>query len=189
MSKIVLVSALELEHGDSKDLFGVPIHITGLGKIAAASKMTEIICLEKPGLVINFGSCGNLKTHKVGDVLKVGKVHNNIDCRPMADYGVTPFTNIGPIVIDEESDINCFTTDQFFHQDKVHEYTPKYNEMTRSCNIVDMECYALAHTCLKYNIAFHSYKWVSDDGESLDWRTNAAIGFENFKSLFKEKYL
>ena len=184
--KISFVSALELEHNNTEILAGHPVHITGLGKILAASKMTEIICLHKPDLVINFGSCGNLKSHKVGEILKVGKVHNDIDGRPLTEYGVTPFSNHGIITLDTSSDIHCFTTDHFYDKVLHTDYRLKYLDMIASCNIVDMECYALASVCEKYNVPFHSYKWVSDDGESFDWRTNAAIGFENFKKMMEE---
>ena len=78
MSKIILVSATPLEHGGLKDINGVPIFQVGIGKINAASNLTEILWNEEPDIVVNFGSCGNLKNHKVGAILEVGEVINDM---------------------------------------------------------------------------------------------------------------
>ena len=186
MSKIILVSATPLEHGGLKELYGVPIFQIGIGKINAASNLTEILWNEEPDVVVNFGSCGNLKDVKVGDVIEVGEVHNNIDCRPFADFGVTPENNIGPIRL-SNSGVKLFTTDQIYDNSRT-DYAQKYLEMIDSCDIVDMECYALAYVCKQRDIPFKSYKWVSDDGEVDKWEENAAIGFENFKKKFYEDF-
>jgi adenosylhomocysteine nucleosidase len=79
MGKVILVSATPLEHGGLKELNGIPIFQVGIGKINAASNLTEILWNEEPDVVINFGSCGNLKNHKVSEVIEVGSVYNNID--------------------------------------------------------------------------------------------------------------
>ena len=50
MGKIILVSATPLEHGGLKDINGVPIFQTGIGKINSAMNLTEIILNEKPDL-------------------------------------------------------------------------------------------------------------------------------------------
>ena len=92
MDKIILISATPLEHGGLKDLNGVPIFQTGIGKINSAMNLTRILELVKPDLVVNFGSCGNLKNHKVGEVIEVGTTYNNIDVRPFAEYVCTPET-------------------------------------------------------------------------------------------------
>lgn len=186
MSKIILVSATEIEHGGLTELGGFPIFQIGLGKISAASNLAEIICNENPDVVINFGSCGNLKDNKVGTVLEVGVVHNNIDGRPLAPYGCTPFTDLCELQL-SDSGVHLFTTDQFYDEVRT-DYAEKYMEMIGECDIVDMECYALAQVCEQRDIKFHSFKWVSDDGDSTKWEANAKIGFENFKELFKLRF-
>ena len=65
MNKIILVSATPLEHGGIKDIHGVPIFQTGIGKINSAMNLTRILELVKPDLVVNFGSCGNLRIIKL----------------------------------------------------------------------------------------------------------------------------
>ena len=185
-TKVILISATPLEHGGLKQIFGFPIFQVGIGKINAASKMTEILWNEEPDIVINFGSCGNLKNHKVGEVLEVGSVYNNIDVRPFAQYGCTPETDLCEIKL-STSDIKCFTTDQIYDNTRT-DYAQKYLEMIDKCNIVDMECYALAQVCKERDIPFRSFKWVSDDGNIDTWHENAAIGFKNFKLTLEEYF-
>ena len=184
--KIVLVSATPLEHGGIKELLGFPIFQVGIGKINAASNLTEILWNEEPDIVVNFGSCGNLKNFKVGEVIQVGEIYNNIDCRPFADFGVTPEDNIGSIKI-SNSGIKLFTTDQIYDNTRT-DYAEKYLEMIKECDIVDMEGYALAYVCKQRDIPFISFKWVSDDGNVDTWHQNAAIGFENFKWKLSEYF-
>ena len=185
--KIILVSATPLEHGGVRELFGFPIFQVGIGKINAASNLTEILWNEEPDIVVNFGSCGNLKNHKVGEVLEVGTVYNNIDARPFAEYGCTPETNFCEIKL-TKTNIKCFSTDQFYDSHRI-DYSEKYLEMIDKCDVVDMECYALAQVCKQREIPFYSFKWVSDDGTPGDWEANAKIGFENFKKIFVDFFL
>ena len=182
MTKIILVSATPLEHGGLKDINGIPIFQTGIGKINSAMNMTDILnSYNEVDVVVNFGSCGNLKNHKVGEVIEVGEVYNNIDVRPFAEYGCTPETPDCEIKL-SDSGVKCFTTDQIYDNTRT-DYAKKYLEMINKCDIVDMECYSLAYVCKKYGVDFKSYKWVSDDGNIDSWEENAAIGFENFKKV------
>ena len=182
MSGTILVSATPLERGGVNWIEDYPIFNVGIGKINSAMNMIDLIHEHQPELVINFGSCGNLKNHKVGDVMEVGKVYNNIDVRPFAEYGCTPESPYCEIKL-SESNINCFTTDQIYDNTRT-DYAKKYLEMINTCDIVDMESYALAYVCKNYNIPFKSFKWVSDDGNIDTWEKNASIGFENFSSIF-----
>jgi adenosylhomocysteine nucleosidase len=187
MYNIILVSATPLEHGGLKNLNGVPIFQTGIGKINSAMSMADILTSDtKVDLVVNFGSCGNLKNHKVGEVIEVGTTYNNIDVRPFAEYGCTPESSDCELKV-SDSGIKCFTTDQIYDNTR-SDYAEKYLEMIRTCDIVDMECYSLAYVCKKYGVKFVSYKWVSDDGDIHKWEENAAIGFQNFTEQFMQTY-
>lgn len=178
MGKIILVSATPLEHGGLTELHGIPIFQVGIGKVSAATNLTEIILTERPDVVINFGSCGNLKNHKVGSILQVGEIINDLDTMGLSE---NPTIRLG------NNDIKCFTTDTIY--DNTHDrYTDTYNQSIKDCNIVDMECYALAQVCKKLEIEFQSYKWVSDDGTPGTWEENAKIGFENFTKVLNEEY-
>jgi len=181
MSKTILVSATPIEHGGLIEINGLPIFQVGIGKINSTMNMVDLIHNHQPDLIINFGSCGNLKNHKVGEVIEVGTVYNNIDARPFADYGCTPESSHCELKL-SNSGIKCFTTDQIYDNTRT-DYAEKYLEMIDKCDIVDMECYSLAYVCMKYGVDFKSYKWVSDDGNIDTWEENAAIGFENFKKI------
>jgi len=162
MRKIILVSATPKEHGGLTELYGIPIFQVGIGKVSAATNLTEIILTERPDVVINFGSCGNLKNHKIGGLLQVGKVINDLDTMGLSEN--PPIKLCG-------TDIKCFTTDTIY--DRTHSrYTDTYNSAIEDCNIVDMECYALAQVCKRMGVEFQSYKWVSDDGTPDDWEDN-----------------
>ena len=187
MSNILLLSATPLEHGESK-VGDIPIHITGIGKISAALRTTELIKEHRPLLVINFGSCGNLKNHKVGELLSVGTVYNDIDARPFGDYGQTPFTPLKEIGLDSKSDIKCFTTDIIYDRNRT-DYPTTYKSMIDECDVVDMELYAIGYVCKYYSKPLLSYKWVSDDGETDKWEENAMKGFEEFKKEILNKFV
>ena len=184
MSNILLISATKLEHHD-EELFGIPIHIIGVGKVEAALNTKKLIenhklahAGGKPSRVINFGSCGNLKNHHRGEVLEVGEIYDDF-------YGcVVPEHE--PIEV-SKSPFKLFTTDTFY--DKFATYSNSYHQNINRCDLVDMEGYSIAKVCQNERISLSLYKWVSDDGSTEDWEANAAAGYNNFKKLFKEKYL
>ena len=121
MSKYLFLSATELEHQEL-EIFGSEIHIIGVGKINAAMNTTRLIEKYNPSHVINFGSCGNLQNHKIGEVLTVGKVYNNIDVRPLLNMDTPLFMDWVSITLQGKSDIKCFSTDQFYDKHRT-DYT------------------------------------------------------------------
>ena len=111
--------------------------------------------------------------------LEVGEVINDFDTMGLSENIPIKLSNTG---------IKCFTTDTIY--DNTHQqYTDSYLKSIADCNIVDMECYALAQVCKQREIPFYSFKWVSDDGTPGDWEANAKIGFENFKKIFVDFFL
>jgi adenosylhomocysteine nucleosidase len=174
MSNILLVSATKLEHHDD-NIGGVPIHIIGVGKVESALNTYKLIKKYKPSRVINFGSCGNLKNHKVGDVLEISEVYDDF-------YGcVVPEHN--PILLRPVGH-TLFTTDTFY--DLNNTYSDYYTKMIEYCDVVDMEGYSIAKVCMEEKVSLSLYKWVSDDGNSQDWAANAAVGYNNFKKHLLE---
>ena len=87
----------------------------------------------------------------------------------------------------KDSNITCFSTDTFFElgEDYHHSYTFRRSR----CDVAEMELYSVALVCQQENIPVYGYKWVSDDGEEGKWEENAAIGYNNFKKVFKENFL
>jgi adenosylhomocysteine nucleosidase len=178
MSKILLLSATDLEHGQSH-LYDNEIHIIGIGKINAAVNTASLIRQYRPDVVVNFGSCGSVKHFPIGEVLKVGTVVNDID--------VMNISKDRDIILQGKGDITCCTTDHFYDKSrKVQSKTFSYRE---DIDIVDMEIYGIAAACRSLNVFCYSYKWVSDYGDLDQWRENAAKGFEEFKYTFKNTFL
>ena len=189
MSDILLLSATKLEH-DVTNVLGTDVHITGVGKINAAMNTTKLIHIHHPRMIVNFGSCGSGgNKHEIGELLKIKWCYNDIDCRPFAGYGWTPFeNNLGVIQLDTpDGDTSCFTSDTFYEKNSI-QYSNMYMDTLDIVDVVDMELYAIAQVCRHYNIPLYSYKWVSDDGNPDDWLENSKIGFQNFKDLFSKNH-
>lgn len=178
MSKIFLAAVAE-ELNFSKQLNGIPVHICGVGKLNAA--LGAFHCI-KNGFteIINIGSCGSIN-HPYGEILKIGKVYQDIDARPICDYGLSPFEAPEPfLTIDPGSDISCFSTDYFYDKSQTEKYSKDYLNKIQSCSVFDMECYAMAKVCRTYGIKFSSFKWISDDGDVDHWIDNCRVSLEKF---------
>jgi hypothetical protein len=164
MLDILLVSATAKEHKDS-EIYGVPIHQVGIGKVEAGLNTLQLIKAKKPDIVINFGSCGNLKDYKPGDVKEVKMVYNDFYAGRLYSYP--------PIKLNtrlDDSYIRCFTTDTFYELGEDYHHSYKFRK--------DQE-----------SIPVYGYKWISDDGVENEWEQSAAIGYDNFKKIFKEQFI
>ena len=54
------------------------------------------------------------------------------------------------------------------------------------CDIVDMEAYAIARVCKKYDVDFKCFKYISDKADenaASDWRENIKKGNELFQTM------
>lgn len=188
MSKRVFIVALMDEVDNASTILGYPVIFSGVGKINATMAAWQAFS-EGYQEVINIGSCGSLKL-KRGDVVKVGITTQDIDCTPLCEYGSTLSDPIGKqIVLDRKKYKNtCFTTDYFFDINQRQKYSNDYLDMVINSTIFDMECFALAKVCKRYNLDFSSYKWVSDDGDASHWKENCKLGFEKVKKLLHEQF-
>ena len=187
MNKILFIAALPEETGLISDILGHPIIYSGVGKINATMAAYRAFS-EGYNQIINIGSCGSLN-HSAGEIIKVGSVFQDIDGTPLCDYGETPFEAKGTnkqIVLDRTVSTTCFTTDYFYDHSQIDKYSSSYLKMVNSCSILDMECYALAKVCKRFNLQFSSYKWVSDDGDGGDWAENCKIGLTKVIETLKD---
>lgn len=178
MPNIVFLSATPLETSGTM-IMNYPIIYTGVGKINAAMTTTDTILSLKPDIIVNFGSCGSLKNIEPGRILKVGEVHNDIDCYPLTPYGVTPFSDAGIFKFENTSNVKCITTDRFYDSSR-KDYSKNFKNHIKKMSIVDMELYAIAQVCNRYGVPLISYKWVSDSGDMSHWKKNAKIGYDKF---------
>jgi len=106
------IIALKEEVNHVEEINGSKILFSGVGKINAAIGVHELI-RQGAKEIINIGSCGS-SMHGVGEIIKIGKVFQDIDGSPICAYGHTPFEEDShSIVLDEQSPHTCFTTDYF----------------------------------------------------------------------------
>jgi adenosylhomocysteine nucleosidase len=187
MNKKVFIVAVSDEVDIQGKILEYPVIFSGVGKINATMAAMSALHLGY-NEIINIGSCGSLKL-PVGKIAKVGQVFQDIDATPLDEYGSTPFdANSKQIILDTNSDISCFTTDYFYDNNQLSKYSPYYLEMIEKCSIFDMECFAIAKICKRYNVKFSSYKWISDDGDHSHWKENCKIGFEKVKVILNEQF-
>jgi adenosylhomocysteine nucleosidase len=179
MNKVFIIALPEETDCISK-INGIDILYSGVGKINAA---TAAGYAHKLGYdeIINIGSCGSLK-HSPGTIINVGKVYEDIDIRPLCEYGYTSREGSNNYIV-SDTNYTCFTTDYFVDLTHKNKYSEEYIKMIHSCDIFDMECFAIASVCNKFNIKFSSYKWVSDNGNGSDWKENCKLGLNSVINL------
>lgn len=175
--KTAFIIALPDEVHHAEELHGIPVFYSGVGKINAALRAAEVI---HKGFtdIINIGSCGSVK-HKLGEIIPVGKVLQDIDGRPLSEYGHTPFEEDShTIVLDAALPHSCFSTDYFYDHKQHAKYSPEYHAMINSCSVFDMELFAIAKTCKRNGAKLRAFKWVSDDGDFEHWQQNCRMSAE-----------
>jgi len=157
--------------------------ITGVGKINASIALTRELCYNSPvNKVINYGSAGGSAELK-GKLVGVSAViERDMDCTPL---GLPLYVSPG----DEEQMIVCQTKhDSLF----VCGTGDSFSVPHINYQICEMEAYALAKVCYKFNIPFDCYKYISDsdaDGEDQgrEWHENVSKGADLFRNKILTK--
>ena len=154
-----IVVALKKEVGT---LSGYDVYYSGCGKVNATISTME---------AISAGAVGNLS----GLIEPTGFVDRDMDVRPLGfELGQTPFEEgirIGHRGIIVGSG-DTFATS-----------TPEIK-----CDLVDMEAYAIARVCKKYDIEFKCLKYVTDNADessAKSWEENIATGSVLFQEWLK----
>ena len=155
---------------ESEGIEGYPIYLSGCGKVNATIATMRAI-RDGHDFIINFGSAGSV-SDVTGFVEVTGYVDRDMDARAINfEIGQTPFED--GIIIGEKG-IVCGTGDKF-----------ATSKPEIACDIVDMESYAIAKTCLLEGVKFRSFKYISDSADensATDWEENVHRG----NSLFQE---
>jgi adenosylhomocysteine nucleosidase len=188
ISAPLIVMALPAEGEGVFEREGVAVLYTGVGKVNAAIALTrrlaEYGCAGKPlPLVVNFGSGGSQR-FQTGDLVSCCEfVQRDIDVRPLGfDIGVTPYEEI-PSVLRFDTAIPhlpqgiCGTGDSF---------ATDLGALT--CDVVDMEAYALAKVCWVFGAQFACAKYISDGADHAaptDWADNLHRGAEAFLQAYR----
>ncbi len=178
--KYIIVTALA-DEAEELDHFAPVIH-TGIGKVNACIKLYEAILKYQPDLVINYGTAGGISKlvglHKIAHFVQI-----DMDVRGL-DFprGITPLMNEElPI----KTGLVLGTGDSFItNADK------QLEGLGIDIDLVDMEGYALNKVCEHHNVAFDSYKFISDDANEEagdDWKDAVKSGTHLFAELIKQK--
>ena len=204
---VLIVCALEQETQGQLD--GWNVLYTGVGKINATYKLTELFGTyhSKPAIrrdydvVINYGTAGSREL-PVGELVDCTKfIQRDMDVTGLGFMrGETPFENDIPSELDfsnkpfnpdygREHHINtikkhytCGTGDNFVDniEDEI-EYV----------DVFDMEAYALAKVCYHYVIPFISFKYITDNANESspkDWEDNLGDGIVEFKERILKEF-
>lgn len=173
MSKqIIVFVALESELPQDLIPNGVDIYYTGVGKVNAAIKATEVLSGLLPNFnatVLNYGSAGS-NTLPKGTLADCRYFIQNDMNTPFGKTHETPFdSEIYPEIKEPTIEFGtgyvCRTQDKF-------EDNPQ--------GIFDMEAYAIAKVCKIYGFDFTAYKYISDGGDIDEWEENHSKGKELF---------
>lgn len=155
---------------------------TGVGKVNAAMYATLAAAQTDCTAIINYGTAGVLKKELAGDLHVISKVRQrDMDARPQAELGVTPFENTevaGDIDMGGDGPV-LSTGDNFV-----------MSEPELVSDMVDMEGYAIA------KVAAHVAKPVilvkygsdfADESAADDWEANQSKGAELFLEWLKSR--
>jgi adenosylhomocysteine nucleosidase len=182
MKDRVFLVAVPLEVGGLEKILGSPVIFTGVGKINASIAAHKAVA-QGFRRIVNIGSCGSLSL-PVGEIVQIGRALQDIDATPLCAYGETPFEDDShQVILDPYLHTTCFSTDYFYDAQQKPKYSPSYLKLIQTSTVFDMECYAQAKVCRILGVAYHSYKWVSDNGDGSDWQENCRTGFEAVQKL------
>ncbi len=184
INDVALVMALP---GESQGLFekeNIPVLYTGIGKVNAALTAMDVIHKTKCKVMINLGTAGSSK-FKTHDLVEVSTfVQRDMDISPLGfKVGETPFDPLpGGIELipyfPELAKGVCGTGDSF------ETGAPKV-----SCDLVDMEGYALAKVCRKMGVQLISLKYITDGADHNahnDWEANLVHGAKRLLEYYRK---
>lgn len=196
MKKILAIHAVEGERTDIHfDGAEVTQLQTGVGKAQTAIRLTRALSQAKFDLVVNYGSAGTL-THSVGDLI----VCRDFTDRDLEQVGIPGTgTPLSTSALLEKAGL-CGAWTSVTPQETAffagHVCSTGDSFVTETGNIrgdvVDMEAYAAAQTCLLHNIPFISVKYVTDiigQNSIRQWEEKLADARLGLKAFFSSRTL
>lgn len=178
---VLLLMALPAESKNIFEKSGIKVYYTGIGKINAAFTATEILCKHNYKHVLNLGTAGSHKFN-INEIIECNEfVQRDMDLSPLGfPLGQTPKDSLsGKIIVNPISDFPqgiCGTGDVF------EMGLPKL-----TCDLVDMEAYAIAKVCSKMGVKFNSIKFITDNSNKnahVEWKSNLKNAGEALLSAF-----
>ena len=174
--RIVVLCALPDELKEAKAPDGVELVFGGVGKVNTASVTTSLILAEKPKLVVNYGTAGKIAPSLRGLVEVAHVIQRDMNAEPLAPRGKTPLSP-GPHTFSSGfGTVTCGTGDSF-----VTTADPWLIE--NKIDIVDMELFAMAAVCARFNVPWRAFKFITDDANDFaaeHWTDNVSNGEQLF---------
>ncbi len=192
---IHIISALPQEWDNEKHH---NLHYCGVGKVNATMKTMEVIADCVPNLIINYGTAGAAREY---NPYRDAHIKGLVDCQEFVQRdmdatdlgfkeGETPYEENSQLILRGENPgiINygfvCGTGDTFVGGS---EFVMTYDD-TEVLDVVDMEAYAIAKVCDRYDTRFMCLKYITDnaDKEAADsWKNNVNKGRKEFLELLE----
>lgn len=174
--KTVILVALPDEAPALRHMMNV--FYTGVGKVNAALTAAQVIERYNPERIINLGTAGGI-TAGPGLHECTCFVQRDIMCLALgcAD-GQTPFED-DIIICTGNNGLTCSTGDNFVMNPK----------LTIPADLVDMEAYAIAKACLRNNINFRCFKYITDQADHsahTTWQESVSLGEKFFIAKLQE---
>ena len=164
---VAMEEELNLQHAK-----GWRVVYTGIGKVNALISINRAIREYKPVNIINFGTAGSSRSDLEGLHEVTTFKQRDMDLRNIGlPLGMTLNDDINDIYLGRPG-LSCGTGDSFVSSSQEIE-----------TDLYDMEAYALAKLCLREDINFFCFKYISDDANesaSIDWNKNVSKGGEAF---------
>jgi adenosylhomocysteine nucleosidase len=185
----LVVMALPLEAQDVFQQAGIAVLYTGVGKVNAAMTLTRVLAGYRHAgrplpRIVNFGSAGS-RRFATGTLVACTAFHQrDMDVSGLGfEPGATPYEEVPAVIgfsspFDELLSATCGTGDSF-----------ETGERALTCDVVDMEAYALAKVCHVEGTTFACAKFVSDGADhaaATDWQANLHRAAEQFLALYRQ---
>lgn len=160
----LLVVALE-EEARHLHVSELPVLVTGVGKVRAASALSAVLARQRPSRIINLGTAGTLReglegTHVVGRVVQHDFDNESIFALTGEHFGA-------PIGLGADGPV-LGSGDVF-----VDSRTKRAGLIAQGVDLVDMEGYAVAFTARQFGLPVTLVKEISDqagEGSGRNWR-------------------
>ena len=183
---ILIVCALEREtQGQLDD----DVIYTGVGKINATFSLQYRLSdynFVKPELVINYGTAGSREL-PIGELVDCTKfIQRDMNVTSLGFVGgQTPFEKHIPIIL-EPTKVKFNPIGKHYVCGSGDNFVEDIENEIDYIDVFDMEAYALAKVCHHYHVPFISFKYITDNVDTLsakDWEENCSDGIRKFKEI------
>ncbi len=182
-SEVQIIVALPMETQGLFEQKNIPVHYCGIGKVNAAFKTAEVIFKTGCKHILNLGRAGSHRFPTHATIECQSFVQRDMDISPLGfAVGETPMDEIPGIIELPTFFPNlpkgiCATGDRF-----------EVGPPVLSCDLVDMEGYAIAKVCRKLGVGLTSIKYItdgSDDQAHKDWVENLKPASQKLLEIYE----